>query len=80
MPDMTMKSIPTALYERLKRSASLHRRSINSEALVCLEKALAPHAVNPDEFLADLDSLHRSAKIPRLTESILRKARREGRP
>jgi plasmid stability protein len=39
---LTLKSIPDVLYERLKASAAAHRRSLNSEALVCLEAVLLP--------------------------------------
>ncbi len=37
---LTLKNIPNAVYERLKMSAAAHRRSLNSEAIVCLESAL----------------------------------------
>jgi plasmid stability protein len=37
---LTLKNIPNAVYERLKISAEAHRRSLNSEAIVCLEAAL----------------------------------------
>ncbi|MCQ8103334.1 Arc family DNA-binding protein, partial [Methylomonas sp. SURF-2] len=40
MPALTIKNIPDSLYEQLKSAAELHRRSINSEVLVCLEKVL----------------------------------------
>lgn len=39
---LTLKNIPDAVYERLKASAEAHRRSLNSEAIVCLEAALIP--------------------------------------
>ncbi len=37
---LTLKNIPDDVYERLKDSADLHRRSLNSEAIVCLESVL----------------------------------------
>jgi len=37
---ITLKNIPDAVYDRLKLSAETHRRSMNSEAIVCLETAL----------------------------------------
>lgn len=80
MPSLTLKSIPQPLYERLKRSAELHRRSINSEALTRLEAALMPSPLNAEEFLDDLDALHARAELPRVTDAVLRRARREGRP
>ena len=39
---VTLKNIPDAVYERLKAAAELHRRSLNSEAIVCLESVLLP--------------------------------------
>jgi len=38
---LTIKDIPDDVYARLKTSAELNRRCINSEALVCLETVLA---------------------------------------
>lgn len=80
IPSLTLKAIPHPLYERLKRSAQLHRRSINSEALVRLEAALMPRQPDAEEFLKDLDALHAHAEIPRVTDALLRRARHEGRP
>lgn len=39
---LTLKNIPDEIYERLRQSADLHRRSLNSEAIVCLETLLVP--------------------------------------
>jgi antitoxin FitA len=39
---LTLKNIPDDVYERLKLSAQTHRRSMNSEAIVCLEAVLLP--------------------------------------
>lgn len=41
---LTLKNIPDEVYERLKLSAAVHRRSLNSEAIVCLESVLIPGA------------------------------------
>jgi plasmid stability protein len=49
---LTLKNIPDALYRRLKASAEAHRRSMNSEAIVCLEAALQPDRISPEERLA----------------------------
>ncbi|HEY7671012.1 MAG TPA: Arc family DNA-binding protein [Gammaproteobacteria bacterium] len=40
--NLTLKNIPDEVYERLKASAETHRRSLNSEAIVCLESVLLP--------------------------------------
>lgn len=49
---LTLKNIPDAIYMRLKKSAEAHRRSLNSEALVCLETVLMPEHIEPSERLA----------------------------
>lgn len=49
---LTLKNIPDAVYDRLKQSAEMHRRSLNSEAILCLETALVPVNVSPSERLA----------------------------
>ncbi len=48
---LTLKNIPDEVYDRLKVSAATHRRSLNSEAIVCLEAALLPLKVTADERL-----------------------------
>ena len=49
---LTLKNIPDAVYERLKVAAQLHRRSLNSEAIVCLESVLLPNRVALSDRLA----------------------------
>jgi plasmid stability protein len=49
---LTLKNIPDAVYERLKAAAEVHRRSMNSEAIVCLETVLMPTKMAPNERLA----------------------------
>ena len=63
MPALTLKSIPDEVYERLKASAEAHRRSMNSEAIVCLEAVLLPGKVPPKERLARARALR--AALPR---------------
>jgi predicted nucleic acid-binding protein/plasmid stability protein len=49
---LTLKNIPDEVYERLKMSAHAHRRSLNSEALVCLESVLLLKHVTVGDRLA----------------------------
>lgn len=49
---LTLKNIPDEIYARLKASAEVHRRSLNGEAIVCLETVLLPGRVAPEERLA----------------------------
>ena len=93
--DITIKNMPSNLYKKLKARATAHRRSVNSEAINCLEKVLNPqHADqdlqdspdNPDqtkELLAKIEKLrNRVPPIPAhfSTDEFLRKAKEEGRP
>ena len=48
---MTLKNIPDQIYDRLKLSAEIHRRSMNNEAIICLETVLIPTQVTPNERL-----------------------------
>ena len=52
MHSITVKNIPPDIYERLKQSAKVHRRSINSEIIVIIEDALRSRKVDPEDFLA----------------------------
>jgi len=49
---LTLKNIPDEVYQRLKAAAEAHRRSLNSEAIVCLESVLIPGRVTVGERLS----------------------------
>lgn len=40
---LTLKNISDEVYKRLKTSAELHRRSLNSEVILCLETMFLPN-------------------------------------
>jgi antitoxin FitA len=52
MPNLTIKKLPDGIYESLKRSAAMHRHSINDEAISCLESVLAPTQITTVEKLS----------------------------
>lgn len=39
---LTLKNIPDGVYQSLKATAEANRRSMNSQAILCLEAALLP--------------------------------------
>ncbi len=80
MPNLNLKNIPEELYARLKERAARHHRSLNSEILVSLEKVFRSVRVEPEEFLARLDGLHRQLEVSPLTDDILHRAKNERRP
>ena len=77
---LTLKNIPDDVYERLKVAAAMHRRSLNSEILIRLERSLQSVPVDPAAFLARLQALQRRVPLSPLTDELLEQARREGRP
>jgi plasmid stability protein len=79
MATLTIKNVPDELHKRLKESAAQHRRSINSEAISCLERVLGAHRVDPKKFLAEVDAMRRRMPYVNLTEEFLRAAKHEGR-
>jgi plasmid stability protein len=76
---LTLKNIPDAVYARLKASAELHRRSMNSEAIVCLEAVLVPTRVAPAERLARARELRAALKPAEFLPRDIDALKREGR-
>ena len=77
---ITVKRIPGKLYDRLRQSAKLHHRSINSEVIVCLERALLSERVSADAVLTRARQLRRGDANATLDLSELNEARISGRP
>ena len=80
MPALTIKNVPQNLYLSLKQSAKVHRRSINSEVIACLERTLGAARVDPATFLERVERSRRQVTGPKLTERMLRTAKEAGRP
>jgi plasmid stability protein len=80
MPSLTIEDIPEDLLERLRRSAEEHRRSLNSEVLLRLERSIGSASIDPEAFLTRVRRLQERTKLPPLMEELLEQARREGRP
>lgn len=76
---LTLKNIPDEVYDRLKRSAQTHRRSMNREAIVCLEAALLPGKVSLAERLARARALRRELPHGAFRVRDLDALKREGR-
>ena len=80
MPALTIKNIPDDLYECLKEAARVHRRSLNSEILYCVERVLIPHKTDVSERLAVARRIREKTVAYTLTDDILDAAKNEGRP
>lgn len=79
MANLTLKNIPDDLYEKLKESANVHHRSINSELIVCLEKFFLPKQWTPDEHLAKARNLRRRIKTENISAEEISAAKNSGR-
>jgi len=80
MPTITLKGLPDALYERLKQQAETNRRSLNSEVLVCLERATAYQPTDVDSMLARIARMQETLSVQSFTDVELNAAKNEGRP
>ena len=76
---LTLKNIPDDVYQRLKASAETHRRSLNSEAIVCLESVLPPGKIDPSERLARARALRAALPKSKFNARDIDAMKREGR-
>jgi plasmid stability protein len=76
---LTLKNIPDDVYQRLKALAETHRRSLNSEAIVCLESVLLPGRVTPSERLVRARELRSALPKGEFRARDIDMLKREGR-
>ncbi|MEJ2084113.1 MAG: Arc family DNA-binding protein [Acidobacteriota bacterium] len=79
MATITVKKIPDDLYGQLREAAKLHRRSINSEIIVCLETALRSQPVSAEEIVARARRLRQRQEGRTVCVSELLEAENTGR-
>jgi plasmid stability protein len=77
---LTLKNIPDEVYVRLKASAESHRRSLNSEAIVCLESVLLPGRATAEEVIARARAIRELLPKGTFTAKDIDAFKREGRP
>ena len=80
MPAITLKNIPDELYAELKIAANIHRRSLNSEILYCVERTLGTHKINVSEHIEMARKLRARTAQYNLTDQELNEFKNEGRP
>ena len=80
MPALTIKNIPEDLYKALKLTAEHHHRSINSEVIVCLKRALLPARISPEEMLNNIQALRSQITPDAITAEDIENAINDGRP
>ena len=77
---LTLKNLPDALHARLTAAARRHRRSLNNEAIVCLEAGLGAEVLSVEEELAEIRALRDSLGPHVFDPNAIDAAKREGRP
>ena len=78
MPNLTLKDVPPALHARLRARAEQHHRSLNREAIACLEAAVLAERVDVKELLAKAAARRRVRSG--FSSSTIRRLIRTGRP
>ncbi len=76
---ITLKNIPETVHARLKEQAARNHRSLNKEAIACLEMAIPPAPRDPEAIIAEARAFRRTLKF-RLTPAMVNRAKRQGRP
>lgn len=79
MATITLKDIPRPIHSALKARARQHGRSLNREALACLEATVSPVKVDVDALLLRIRD-HRATIPGHLDEDLLIAAKHAGRP
>ncbi len=80
MATLTIKNMPDALYQELKRQAMMNHRSLNSEAIVSLTLVVSKNRASADNILAKARAL-RIKQNPGLdlTDKVIHDAKQQGR-
>lgn len=79
MTNFTVKNIPPDLYESLKRAAEVNRRSINSEIIICIEKAVQSQTLDAEIIINRARKLREHTSKHPMTDRALTRAKRAGR-
>jgi plasmid stability protein len=80
MRTLTIKNIPDELYEQLKQRAAANRRSINSEVIVLIERAVAAPRLPAETILEQANRLREKTAGYMISEEEMRRAKETGRP
>ncbi|RMH45872.1 MAG: Arc family DNA-binding protein [Gammaproteobacteria bacterium] len=80
MPTLTIKNIPEDLYAQLKQYAALNRRSVNSEVILCIERAIRSRRIQPEAYLARARRLRAKTKHYPISDDEFNAMKVAGRP
>mgnify|MGYP003334105809 CR=1 FL=1 len=77
---LTIKNLPEELHARLIAAAKRHRRSLNQQAIVCLESGLGAEVPSVEEELARIRTLRESLGPRSFDPDEIDAFKRDGRP
>jgi plasmid stability protein len=77
---LTLKTLPEALHARLSAAAKKHRRSLNNEAIVCLEAGLAAGSAPLQDRLLQIRALRQTLGFSEFEPNTIEAFKAEGRP
>ena len=77
---LTLKNLADAVHARLAAAAKRHRRSLNKEAIVCLEAALGAATPTAEEKLTRRRALQDNLSPHVFDPDAIDAFKREGRP
>ena len=77
---ITLKNIPDEIYDRLKVAAKINHRSVNKEAIACLEQALKPSESSVAQRLARIRRLRATVNSRKVKPNEILRAIERGRP
>lgn len=80
MRTLTIKNVPDELYEQLKRTAELNRRSLNSEVIVLIERAVGSPIYSPEVTLERARRLRELTAGYAISDEELTEVKKAGRP
>ena len=80
MATLTIENIPDELYEQFKKFAELNRRSLNSEAILAIERVVHGRRYSPEALLIEARELREKTADYAISHEEFIQAKNEGRP
>ena len=80
MATITLKNVPNDVHEALKKRALRHKRSLNQEAIYCLDMALGRSPRDPEALLSGIRGLRSRIPLKRVELGWIDQAKKQGRP
>lgn len=77
--NLTLKGVPDEVYERLKESATVNHRSLNSEIIARLQAQVLPRRVSAEEHLAAIRAVRGRLARAKFDHGEVDRFKREGR-